>query len=86
MEQIENKMVVDSIWERLESKVPEEIKEKLREPGYTEFGTGNFVPDSEAYEYALQHCLNGTEEEVKEFKEMLVEWFYSGNWIRVDYK
>lgn len=81
-EQIENKMVVDSLWERIESNVPEEIKEKLQEPGYSEFGTQVFVPDSEAYEYALQHCLNGTEEEIKEFREMLVEWFYSGNWVR----
>lgn len=77
-EQIENRMVVDSEWELLEKNIPEEVREKLKEPGYHQMETGNFVPESEAYEYALDRCLNGTEEEIKEFKEMLVEWFYSG--------
>ena len=74
-EQIENRMVVDSEWE---SNAPQEIREKLRSKGFHEVGTGVFVPEAEAYEYALDRCLNGTEEEIKEFKEMLVEWFYSG--------
>lgn len=81
-EQIENRMVVDSEWEALERSVPEEVKEVLREPGYREIGTGNFVLESLAYQYAFERCLNGTEEEKKEFREMLVEWFYSGNWIK----
>ena len=79
---IENRMVVDSEWEVLEREVPQEVIEKLKEPGYHEIGACNFVPESEAYEYALERCLNGTEEEQKEFKEMLVEWFYSGNWVK----
>ena len=58
------------------------IEEKLKEPGYREIGTDLFVPQSEAYNYALQRCLNGTESDQKEFKEMLVEWFYSGNWVK----
>lgn len=81
-EQIENRMVVDSEWESLDRNIPDSIQEKLREPGYHEIGTGNFVPQSEAYNYALERCLNGTEEDQKEFIEMLVEWFYSGNWIK----
>ena len=81
-ERIENRMEVDSEWESLEKNIPESIREKLREPGYHEIGTGNFVPQSEAYNYALERCLNGSEEDQKEFKEMLVEWFYSGNWIK----
>lgn len=77
-EQIENKMTVEWYWN---DSMPEEIKEK-EEPGYIELGTHVFVPNSEAYAYALEHCLNGSEEEQKEFREMLVEWFYSGNWIK----
>ena len=39
------------------------------------------VEDDQAYEYALERCLHGTEEDQKEFHKMLVEWFYSGDWI-----
>lgn len=42
---------------------------------------GNNVGESEAYEYALDRCLNGPDQE--EFRAMLVEWFYSGNWKEV---
>lgn len=77
-EQIENKMVIDALWEHTDAKEEEIINEK----GFHELGTNNFVPEKEAYEYALDCCLNGTEQEQKEFKEMLVEWFFSGNWIR----
>lgn len=45
---------------------------------------GRIVEESEAYEYALERCLNGTLQEQKEFQEMLVEWYYSGNWIKED--
>ena len=82
-ERIENRMVVDSEWPCM---VPEEVKEKLSEPGYHEYGTNIFVPESEAYDFALERCLNGSEEDMKEFKEMLVEWFYSGgNWRKDKY-
>lgn len=39
---------------------------------------GNKVNSEDAYEYALDRCLNGPDQE--EFRTMLVEWFYSGNW------
>ena len=81
-EMIENRMVVDSEWELLEKNIPEEVREKLKEPGYHQMGTGNFVPESEAYEYALEQCLHGSEEDIKEFKEMLIEWYFSGNWVK----
>lgn len=78
--QIENRMVVDSEWER---HIPAEVKKALSEHGYHEEGTNVFVPDSQAYEYALERCLYGSEDDIKEFKTMLVEWFYSGgNWRR----
>lgn len=81
IEQLENRMVVDSEWESLE-KNTELSSEKLIEPGYREIGTRIFVPQSDAYYYALERCLNGAEDEQQEFKEMLVDWFYSGNWIK----
>ena len=42
---------------------------------------GTVVAHEQAYDYALERCLCGTKEDQAEFKEMLVEWFYSGNWI-----
>ena len=53
------------------------------EAGYLGIGKeeGAFVPKQDAYAYALERCLNGTQEEQEEFRKMLVEWYYSGNWI-----
>lgn len=58
--------------------------EKLNGPGYSEIGTDNFVPEEDAFDYALERCLHGTEEDQRKFREMLVEWFYSGNWVKED--
>mgnify|MGYP007122734501 CR=1 FL=1 len=48
--------------------------------GYRGIGpeAGTFIPESEAFAYALERCQTGTKEEKKEF----IEWYYSGNWIR----
>lgn len=45
---------------------------------------GIVVDKTKAYDYALERCLNGASEDKREFREMLVEWFYSGNWIEED--
>lgn len=64
--------------------------EILSGPGFREMGTGNFVPEESAFDYALENCLEIIPVGVRglkwtqEFKEMLVEWFYSGNWIKED--
>ena len=42
------------------------------------------IEDDQAYEYALERCLHGTEEDQEEFQKMLVEWFYSGDWIHAE--
>lgn len=42
------------------------------------------VEENQAYQYALERCLHGTLQEQQEFKKMLVEWFYSGNWVKED--
>lgn len=43
---------------------------------------GKWVDDEDAYDYALDRCLHGSEQDKKEFREMLVEWYFSGDWIR----
>ena len=45
---------------------------------------GNDVECEDAYSYALNRCLHGSENDKKEFSSMLIEWFYSGNWIEED--
>lgn len=45
---------------------------------------GTFVADADAYSYAMERCLHGTEEDMNDFREMLVEWYFSGNWINVE--
>ena len=77
---VENRMVVDSEWRWKEDR--KSVEEVVLEKGYHQMGTNVFVPEDEAYEYALDRCLNG--EDHKEFREMLVEWFYSGNWVKED--
>ena len=80
-EQIENRMVVDSLWEELEK--ASEVEEVLKQKGYHEMGTNVFVSEDEAFDYALDRCLHGSELDQIEFRQMLVEWFYSDdNWIK----
>ena len=46
---------------------------------------GKEVTVEDAFLYALERCVNGSEEDKKafekEFGEELVEWFFSGNWV-----
>lgn len=43
---------------------------------------GTIVTEGQAFTYAMERCRGGTLEEQREFREMLVEWYYSGNWIK----
>lgn len=43
---------------------------------------GTIVEEAAAFSYALERCLHGTLQEQQEFRELLVEWFYSGNWVK----
>lgn len=55
--------------------------------GYKGIGpnAGQFVPAEDAFTYAKMQCGILTYNEgaplADEFKEMLVEWYFSGNWI-----
>lgn len=44
---------------------------------------GKVIDDEYALEYAMERCgIQAVGDEVDpEFAEMLVEWFYSGNWL-----
>lgn len=60
------------------------------ESGYEELFTGTFVAEEDAFDYALENCVEIVPERFyeiewkEEFKKMLVEWFYSGGeWTRV---
>lgn len=43
---------------------------------------GTIVEEEQAFDYALERCLEGTLEDQKAFREELVEWYYAGNWIK----
>lgn len=47
---------------------------------------GQRVPAENALPYAMERCgiqfTSKPGDTSEEFKEMLVEWFFSGNWIR----
>lgn len=85
MRDIQNRMVVDSEWEWDQTNLEgNEIKEKLKGPGYLEIETETFVPEEDAFEYAMEK-ISRCEDLQQEFKKMLVEWFYSGGeWIKED--
>lgn len=87
MEYIENRMVVESEWPHPPDMEWKEVKNP-EGPGWVNVTGGVFVPVEDAFAYALGQCVesvpDGFSEIVwtKEFEEMLVEWFYSGNWIK----
>lgn len=56
----------------------------MTQNGYLGFHTNEFVSDEDAFNYAFKICTNGSDEEQEEFKKMLVEWFFSGDWTRVE--
>ena len=46
---------------------------------------GKFVPASDGFHHAAHECgvtmFDQTAPLADEFKEMLVEWYFSGNWV-----
>lgn len=62
----------------------------MSDAGYRDIFSGTFVADEDAFDYALEQCLEDVPAGIRElkwtqeFREMLVEWFYSGNWIKED--
>lgn len=60
----------------------------LNGPGYKNITDGTFVPEESAFDYAIDQCTNFVPpgfrkiEWTQEFREMVVEWFYSGDWVK----
>lgn len=79
MERLENKMLLDSLWENIEKSVSE-TDEKLNGSGWEERKTGIFVPEEDAFDYAMER-ISQDEDLKQELKEMVLDWFFSGNWI-----
>lgn len=55
--------------------------------GYTGVGieNGKHVDIENAADYAAKQCgIKLTDKTTGEFRNMFVEWFYSGNWIEDD--
>lgn len=81
---VENPMVMDSLWELAEKSASANDvlrEEKLRGSGWEEIETGTFVPEKDAYRYAMER-ISQDEDLKREFEESVVEWFYSENWVR----
>lgn len=69
----------------LEFDMPPVFGEKLNGAGYKELRSGIFVPEEDAYDYAMERISQDgdlKQEFKQEFEERLVEWFYSGSWIK----
>ena len=46
---------------------------------------GTIIPESEALEYAMERIASNPEDArqfEKEFADQIVEWFYSGNFVK----
>ena len=46
---------------------------------------GAIIPESEAFEYAMERIASNPEDArqfEKEFGQQIVEWFYSGNFVK----
>lgn len=86
MWEVENRMVIDSyhIYDRNAS------ENKLNGPGYRNLTTDVFVPEEDAFRYALEQCVHVVPEGFNkiewhpEFQDMVIDWFYDEDWIKED--
>lgn len=86
-QEVENHMVMDDMHN--EHDVSDDVIPRFDGPGYISLETGVFVRQEDAFDYALEQCFEIVPACVhelrwaEEFREMLVEWFYSnGNWVK----
>lgn len=58
--------------------------------GYRNLKTDVFVCEEDTFDYAIENCVEFVPSGFRkikwteEFMKMVVEWFYSGNWIKED--
>lgn len=86
MERVENRMMIESIREHMHHF---DFDEDFNGAGWKNLENGTFVRKEDAFDYALDHCTNFVPaglhkiDWTQEFREMLVDWFYSGGeWVR----
>lgn len=86
-QEVENHMVMDEMHK--EHDVSDDVIPRFDGPGYISLETGVFVRQEDAFGYAIEQCIESFSPSVNkvdwtiEFREMLVEWFYSnGNWVK----
>lgn len=78
---VDNIMLNDLIRDQLNN----DAAENLDGGGYLNVNRGVFVPKASAFDYAMEQCVERGIEHVrkaeftKEFRDMLIEWFYSGS-------
>lgn len=70
LNQIENRMVRDSVWESAEK--------KLTGPGYFNQRTGVFIAEADAFEYMIEICAGDPDK-----ADEVMECFYA-DWIKED--
>lgn len=79
MQELENRMVVDTEWAWKETPSAE-IWDRLNSagyPGYTNIRTGEFVSLEDALAYAIEKTVQDAN-----LRREFVEYFYSGNWVK----
>lgn len=56
--------------------------------GYETMDGREFVRDEDALDYVLEKCgiaiVDDGAPDAEEFKTMLVEWFFSGDWVKCE--
>lgn len=83
---MENRMVRDT--EAAMGLLLSDVQVRLNATGWKNITDGTFVPEEVAFDYAIDHCTNFVPSEfhkiewTQEFKKMVVEWFYSGDWVK----
>lgn len=86
MNEVENRMVNPTVW----TDTPTEVREKLCGSGYRGIGRDVFVPECDAFEYAISQCVEDILPDgffeikwTEEFREMIVDWYYSDSeWVK----
>ncbi len=74
---LENRMVVGWQWPDMQNAM-KEASSRLRGPGYREIETNIFVPEDDAFSYALERLLQD-----KDLQNEFLGLFYSGDyWIK----
>lgn len=82
MERLENKMLMESIKEHMHHF---DFDEDFNGAGRKNLNDGTFVREEDAFDYAIDHCIENAPPPgfykipwTQEFKDVVIEWFYSG--------